>query len=55
MRGGAHEPLTRAELEDKFARNARVGGWPQTRLADALSLTRTLFDGAAIDLEPWRG
>jgi 2-methylcitrate dehydratase PrpD len=54
LRGGAHEPLTRAELEDKFARNVRAGGWPQARVADALALTRTLFDGA-VDLEAWRG
>jgi len=54
LRGGAHEPLTRAELEEKFARNARAGGWPQARLADALALARTLFDGA-VDLDAWRG
>jgi 2-methylcitrate dehydratase PrpD len=54
LRGGAQEPLTRAELEEKFARNARAGGWPQARLADALALTRTLFDGA-VDVDPWRG
>jgi 2-methylcitrate dehydratase PrpD len=54
MRGGAHEPLTRAELEDKFARNARAGGWPQARLADALAFARTLFDGA-VDLHALRG
>ena len=49
LRGGAHEPLTRAELEEKFARNAGAGGWPPARLADALALARTLFDGA-VDL-----
>jgi 2-methylcitrate dehydratase PrpD len=54
LRGGAHEPLTRAELEEKFARNARVGGWPQARLANALALARTLFDGT-LDLEALRG
>jgi len=54
MRGGANEPLTRAELEDKFALNARAGGWPQGRLAGALTLARTLFDGA-IDLAALRG
>jgi 2-methylcitrate dehydratase PrpD len=54
LRGGAHEPLTRAELEEKFARNAKAGGWPQPRLADALALARTLFDGA-VDLDAWRG
>jgi 2-methylcitrate dehydratase PrpD len=54
LRGGAHEPLTRAELEEKFARNAKTGGWPQARLADALSIAGTLFDGA-VDLAALRG
>ena len=27
MRGGAQAPLTRAEIEEKFALNAKVGGW----------------------------
>ena len=54
LRGGAQEPLTRAELEEKFARNAGAGGWPPARLADALALARTLFDGA-VDLGAWRG
>ena len=26
MRGGAHEPLTRADIEDKFMLNAQHGG-----------------------------
>ena len=54
MRGGANEPLTRAELEDKFARNARTGGWTEDRLAAALTLARTMFDGA-VDLTALRG
>src|SRR6201990_657794 len=31
FRGGAHEPLTRADLEEKFALNARHGGWGAPR------------------------
>ena len=31
MRGGAHEPLTRADIEEKFALNARHGGWADAR------------------------
>ena len=54
LRGGAQEPLSRAELEEKFALNAGAGGWPPARLADALALARTLFDGA-VDLGAWRG
>jgi hypothetical protein len=54
LRGGAHEPLTRAELEEKFARNAAAGGWLEARLPDALALSCTLFDGP-VDLDTWRG
>ena len=31
MRGGAHEPLTRADIEDKFLLNARHGGYDAAR------------------------
>ena len=34
LRGGAHEPLTRADLEEKFQGNCAYGGWPRER-ADA--------------------
>jgi 2-methylcitrate dehydratase PrpD len=54
MRGGAHEPLTRADIEEKFALCARHGGWDDARIARALALMRTLYDGA-IDLSPLRG
>ena len=45
LRGGAHEPLTRADIEDKFLRNAGHGGWSKTRAAAALKLIAGLFDG----------
>jgi 2-methylcitrate dehydratase PrpD len=54
MRGGAHEPLTRADIEEKFALCARHGGWDQARTAAALKLARALFAGR-IDLKPLRG
>ena len=54
MRGGAHEPLTRADIEDKFALNARHGGWDAERAAKAQALLRTLYDGK-IDLSSLRG
>ena len=54
LRGGAREPLTLAEPEDKFARNARAGGWPQARRAEALALARTLFD-RPVDLHAFSG
>jgi 2-methylcitrate dehydratase PrpD len=45
MRGGAHEPLTRADIEEKFLLNARHGGWSHDHASAALQLAKTLFDG----------
>jgi 2-methylcitrate dehydratase PrpD len=53
MRGGAHEPLTRHDIEDKFALNAAHGGWNEGHIKEALALMRTLYDGR-IDLAPLR-
>ena len=54
FRGGAHEPLTRADLEEKFALNVRHGGWDTVRSAAALKLLAGLYNGK-IDLTPLRG
>ncbi len=54
MRGGAHEPLTRDDIEGKFVLNGRHGGWPEARIAPALACARTLFDGP-LDLKALRG
>jgi 2-methylcitrate dehydratase PrpD len=54
LRGGAHEPLPRADIEEKFGLNCRHGGWSAERTQAALSLCRTLFDGP-LDLSPLRG
>jgi 2-methylcitrate dehydratase PrpD len=53
LRGGAHEPLLRADLEDKFARNARHGGWSEAEIAAGLALARNFSDGP-IDLQALR-
>jgi len=53
MRGGAHEPLSRQDVEDKFALNAAHGGWNDGHIKEALALTRTFYDGR-IDLAPLR-
>jgi 2-methylcitrate dehydratase PrpD len=45
MRGGAREPLTRQDIEDKFVLNARHGGWPEGRIAAALACAKSLYDG----------
>jgi 2-methylcitrate dehydratase PrpD len=53
LRGGAHEPLTRADIEEKFALNARHGGWDAAQTQRALALLHTLYDGN-IDLSSLR-
>jgi 2-methylcitrate dehydratase PrpD len=54
MRGGAHEPLSRQDIADKFMLNASYGGWSEEQSRKALSLLRKLYDGP-IDLRPLRG
>ncbi|HEX5211665.1 MAG TPA: MmgE/PrpD family protein [Pseudolabrys sp.] len=54
FRGGAQEPLTRADIEEKFILNARHGGWDEKRSAAALKLLSKLY-GGKIDLAPLRG
>ncbi|HLQ25654.1 MAG TPA: MmgE/PrpD family protein [Acidiferrobacterales bacterium] len=53
LRGGAKERLTRAELEEKFARNATIGGWSQERISAFHEFNRTAFDGP-INLSAFR-
>jgi 2-methylcitrate dehydratase PrpD len=53
MRGGAHEPLTREDIEDKFILNARHGRWPEARIAPALACAQMLYDGP-LELEALR-
>ena len=54
MRGGAHEPLTRADIAEKFVLNARHGGWDDARTEQALARLRTLYDDK-LDLSSLRG
>jgi 2-methylcitrate dehydratase PrpD len=54
FRGGANEPLTRADIEEKFALNVRHGGWDDKRSPEALKFLAKLYDGK-IDLAPLRG
>jgi len=55
MRGGAHEPLTRAEIEEKFRLNCAYGGWPAERSGQFLDLSRKVFDVKTIELSAFRG
>ena len=54
MRGGAHEPLTRADIEEKFILNARHGGWDDARAKSALKSIAKMYEGR-IDLSALRG
>jgi 2-methylcitrate dehydratase PrpD len=54
FRGGANEPLTRADIEEKFVLNAKHGGWDDKRSASALKLLAKLYDGK-IDLTSLQG
>jgi 2-methylcitrate dehydratase PrpD len=54
LRGGAHEPLTRGDIEEKFALNARHGGWDDARAKAALKLIGKLYSGR-IDMSALRG
>ena len=54
FRGGAHEPLSRQDIEDKFMLNAKHGGWEQQRAAAVLASLRKLY-GGRVDLKALRG
>jgi len=54
IRGGAHEPLTRAEIEMKFRGNCAHGGWPRERAQRFLDTVPTFFDNP-LDLSLLRG
>jgi 2-methylcitrate dehydratase PrpD len=54
FRGGANEPLTRADIEEKFVLNARHGGWDAARAMAALKQLAKFYQGP-IDLRSLRG
>jgi 2-methylcitrate dehydratase PrpD len=54
FRGGASEPLTRADIAEKFMLNARHGGWDEARAKAALTSLAKLYDGK-FDLAFLRG
>jgi 2-methylcitrate dehydratase PrpD len=45
MRGGAHEPLSRADVEEKFLLNVAHGGWSKARAAAVLKRLGSFYDG----------
>lgn len=54
IRGGAQEPLSREEIDDKFRRNCAFGGWTPQQCDAALRAVPGLFSGK-IDLASLRG
>jgi 2-methylcitrate dehydratase PrpD len=54
FRGGANEPLTRQDIEEKFTLNAKYGGWDGKRSGAALALLAKLY-GGKIELASLRG
>src|SRR5258708_11555655 len=54
LRGGAHEPLSRSDIEEKFVLNAQRGGWDQARTQAALALAGKLLN-QTVDLGALRG
>jgi 2-methylcitrate dehydratase PrpD len=54
MRGGVEEPLTRADIEEKFRLNCAYGRWPAERAEKLLAFARRAFEGGAMDLSGFR-
>ncbi len=53
LRGGAHEPLPRSDLEAKFKGNVVFGGWSPADAAAGLAAAGRIFDGP-VDLAIFR-
>jgi 2-methylcitrate dehydratase PrpD len=54
LRGGRNEPLSRADLEEKFRRNCAHGGWSRERTGSLLQWAKEAFDHK-VDLTNFRG
>jgi 2-methylcitrate dehydratase PrpD len=54
IRGGAQEPLSRAEIEGKFRLNALFGGWSEAQIAAFLKSVPAMLAGK-VDLSALRG
>jgi 2-methylcitrate dehydratase PrpD len=53
MRGGAHEPLSRTDIEEKFRLNCAHGGWPIAQAERFLAYARTAYE-RPMDLSEFR-
>jgi 2-methylcitrate dehydratase PrpD len=54
LRGGAKEPLSARDIEEKFRANCAYGGWDEARAARWLDAARS-FGARPVDLSPFRG
>jgi 2-methylcitrate dehydratase PrpD len=54
LRGGAHEPLSRADIEEKFRLNCAYGGWSTEQAEGLLNYARTAYE-RPIELASFRG
>jgi 2-methylcitrate dehydratase PrpD len=54
LRGGRNEPLTPADIEEKFRANCAYGGWDSGRIDAWLAFAANAFAGP-VDLAPFRG
>jgi len=54
MRGGVEEPLTRADIEEKFRLNCAYGGWEKARAEKFLGGGEGAFDAQRIELREFR-
>jgi len=53
LRGGAREPLSRADIEEKFRLNCAYGGWSAAQAERFLAFAQTAFD-SRVDLSAFR-
>lgn len=54
IRGGKHEPLSRADVEEKFKGNCAYGGWSAAQADAFLKWAKAAFDAPATDLSAFR-
>ena len=54
LRGGAADPLSRAEIEEKARGNCLHGGWDEARGAALITFGRQAFDAPRLDLATFR-
>jgi len=55
MRGGAHEPLSTADILQKFHDNAAFGGWARARSDQVAAALDGIVAGGSVDLSAARG